>query len=215
MRLELIFPLQRGAALPIELCSLAHFINILLERVDSNHRSRKTADLQSAAFDRSATLQFIFLVPQDRVELSRLSILAPKASGSTNSPTVAIYYFIVARSRVELLFRACKSLVLTDRRTGHLIKNFKKFESLVRSVISRGTSIPIVLCKVLKTSMLNFQRVYLSCFPSTIVSDFYYLTWSTTRIVSITNSVYFGIKNLNHACVDRMRLELMTLSLQS
>ena len=58
MRLELIFPLQRGAALPIELCSLAHFINILLERVDSNHRSRKTADLQSAAFDRSATLQF-------------------------------------------------------------------------------------------------------------------------------------------------------------
>ena len=60
MRLELIFPLQRGAALPIELCSLAHFINILLERVDSNHRSRKTADLQSAAFDRSATLQFIF-----------------------------------------------------------------------------------------------------------------------------------------------------------
>ena len=106
MRLELIFPLQRGAALPIELCSLAHFINILLERVDSNHRSRKTADLQSAAFDRSATLQFIFLVPQDRVELSRLSILAPKASGSTNSPTVAIYYIFVARSRVELLFMA-------------------------------------------------------------------------------------------------------------
>ena len=92
MRLELIFPLQRGAALPIELCSLAYFINMLLERVDSNHRSRKTADLQSAAFDHSATLQFIFLVPQDRLELSRLSTLAPKASGSTNFPTIALYY---------------------------------------------------------------------------------------------------------------------------
>ena len=33
---------------------------------------------------------------------------------------------------------------------------------------------------------------FLSCFSSTIVSDFYYLTWSTTRIVSITIFVYFG-----------------------
>ena len=41
--------------------------------------------------------------------------------------------------------------------------------------------------------------VYLSYFPSTIVSDFYYLTWSTSRIVSITISVYLGNKNLNHA----------------
>ena len=48
---------------------------------------------------------YIFLVPQDRLELSRLSTLAPKASGSTNSPTVAIYNIFVARSRVELLFR--------------------------------------------------------------------------------------------------------------
>ena len=66
-----------------------------------------------------------------------------------------IVFIKVARSRVELLFREWKSLVLTDRRTGHLniiyyiIKKFQKIESLVLSVISLGTSIPIVLCKVL------------------------------------------------------------------
>lgn len=42
--------------------------------------------------------------------------------------------------------------------------------------------------------------VFRVVFPSTIVSDFYYLTWSTTRIVSITISVYFGNKEFK-SCI--------------
>ena len=46
--------------------------------------------------------------------------------------------------------------------------------------------IPHVLCKVLMTSILNFQRVYLSCFPSTIKHrNFYFRVFTSTSSLGL------------------------------